>query len=102
MITKVNQWKDTSSIIEWFNNFENKERLFFMISDIESFYPSISENLFIKAIQFARLITEIPDEDINLIMQARKTLLFNEGIPRTAMRILMFRWTTSMTQRYVN
>ena len=46
--------------------------------DIESFYASISDNLFIKAIQFGR---EITDEDINLTMQARKTLLFNEGIP---------------------
>ena len=26
-------------------------------------------------------MTEISDEDIDLIMQARKTLLFNEGIP---------------------
>ena len=45
-----------------------------------SFYPPINENLFIKAIRFAKQMTEISDEDINLIMQARKTL-FNEGIP---------------------
>ena len=81
LITKVNQWKDTSSITEWFNNFENKQRLTFMVFDIEIFYPSISENLFIKAIQFARQITEITEEDINLIMEARKALLFNDGIP---------------------
>ena len=68
-------------MIEWFNNFENKERLSFMVSDIESFYPSTKENLFIKAVQFAKQITEITDEDINLIMQARKTLLFNEDTP---------------------
>ena len=81
LITKVNQWKDTSSIIEWFNNFENKQRLSFMVFDIENFYPSFSEYLFIKAIQFARQITEITEEDINLIMQARTALLFNDGIP---------------------
>ena len=57
LITKVNQWKNTSSVIEWFNSFENKERLSFMVFDIKSFYPSISENLFIKAIQFAKKIT---------------------------------------------
>ena len=45
-----------------------------MIFDIESFYPSISQNFFIKAIQFARQINEITDEDINLRIQARKTL----------------------------
>ena len=77
LITKVNQQKDTSSVIEWFNNFESKERLSFMVFDIEIFYPTISENLFIKAIQFAKQMTEIFGEDINLIMQARKTLLFN-------------------------
>ena len=52
-----------------------------MVFDIENFYPSISKNLFIKAIQFPKQITEITDKDINLIMQARKTLLFNEDIP---------------------
>ena len=31
------------------------------------------------AIRLAKQMTEISDEDINLIMQARKTLLFNEG-----------------------
>ena len=45
-----------------------------------SFYPPINENLFIKAIRFAKQMTEKSDEDINLIKQARKTL-FNEGIP---------------------
>ena len=80
MITKVNKLKDTSGVIEWFNNFENKERLSFMVFDMESFYPSISENLLLKAIQFANQITEINDEDINLIFQATKTLLYNEGI----------------------
>ena len=30
------------------------------------------------AIRLAKQMTEISDEDINLIMQARKTLLFNE------------------------
>ena len=77
LITKVNQQKDTSSVIEWFNNFESKERLPFMLFDIKIFYRTISENLFIKAIQFAKQMTEIFGEDINLIMQARKTLLFN-------------------------
>ena len=48
-----------------------------MVFDIECFYSSVSENVFIKAIQFAKLITKITDEGINLIIQSRKTLLFN-------------------------
>ena len=81
LITKVNQWKSHLSVTEWLNNFENKEGLSFMVFDIEKFCHSISENLFIKATQFAKKITEIYHEDINLIMQAGKTLLFNERIP---------------------
>ena len=71
----------TSSVIESFNYFETKERLSFTVSDIENFYPPISKNLFIKAIQLAKQMTEVFDEDINLIMHAKKNLLFNEGIP---------------------
>ena len=65
----------------WIFYFETKERLSFTVSDIENFYPSISKNLFIKAIQLAKQMTEVFDEDINLIMHAKKNLLFNEGIP---------------------
>ena len=75
LITIVNYWKDNSSVIEWFNNFENKDQSSFMVFDIKSFYPSISKNLFIKVIQFAKQVTKITDEDINLIMQAVKNLI---------------------------
>ena len=79
--TSANQWKDTSSVIEWFVNIKEKERSSFMVFDIESFYPSITECLFTNAIQFAKQITEISDCDMSLINQSRKTLLFNEKIP---------------------
>ena len=75
----ANQWKDTSSVIEWFVNIKEKEPSFFMVFDIESFYPSITERLFNNAIQFAKQITEISDYDMSLINQSRKTLLFNEN-----------------------
>lgn len=60
---------------------KKKERLSFTLFDKESFFPSISNNLFIKPIQFAKEITEITDEDRSLITQAEKTLLLNGGIP---------------------
>ena len=91
--------------MEWSNNFGNKEPLSFMVFDIESFYPSISDNLFIKAIQCAKQITKITDEDTNLIMQARKTLSFIEGmswVKKEGIRILMFRWVAWMIQGYLN
>ena len=48
--TKINEWKNTASIIEWFKNISNKEKWSFIQFDIESFYPSITKDLFTKAI----------------------------------------------------
>ena len=79
--TKINQWKNTSSVIEWFKNINNKEKLSFIQFDIESFYPSITEELFTKAVKFAKSITSISDDDLYIIMQSRKTLLFHEETP---------------------
>ena len=69
--TSANQWKDTSSVIEWFVNIKEKERSSFMVFDIESFYPSITERLFNNAMQFAKQITEISDYDMSLINESR-------------------------------
>ena len=77
--TKVNQWMDTSTIIDWFKNIPNKKSCYFMGFDIESFYPSISEKLFNEAIQYAKNIVEIPDHDMIIINHSRKSLLFHEN-----------------------
>ena len=75
-----------------------------MVYDMKRFYPSIKDNIFVKVIQFTKKLTEITDEGINLIMQARKTLLFNKGISQVKKKgkqdfdVLII----SVTQRYVN
>lgn len=46
----ANQLKDISNTSECFS--KNKKQLSFTVFDIESFYPSISKNVFMKAIQF--------------------------------------------------
>ena len=56
----VNQLKDISNTSECFS--KNKKQLSFMVFDIESFYPIISKNVFMKAIQFNKQATEISDE----------------------------------------
>ena len=79
--TKINQWKNTSSVIQWFKNINNKEKSSFFQFDLENVYPSITEELFTKAVQFAKSITLISDDDIYIIMQSRKTLFFHEETP---------------------
>ena len=46
--------------------------------DIDSFYPSITEPLLSKAILFAKNFTTIRDKDIDIIIQCRKSLLFDK------------------------
>ena len=51
----------------------------FIQFDIENFYPSITREY--KSIQFGKEITSIPDEDLDIIIQSRKTILFHNQEP---------------------
>ena len=64
------------TVTEWFKNIQNKNNPSFINFDIESFYPSISLKLFHKAINFIKTIHDIPEKDISIIVQCRRTLLF--------------------------
>ena len=76
--TKVNQWRSTSSVITWFKNIDSKSKSKFIKFDIVDFYPSISEELLLKALDFAKQYTDITDNEIEIIMHARKSLLFSD------------------------
>ena len=39
--TKVNQWREASTVTDWFKKIENKKCSRFIKSDIVDFYPSI-------------------------------------------------------------
>ena len=47
--------------------------------DIEQFYPSIDEKLLLKALNFAKIHTNITEEDEQIILNAAKSILFNQG-----------------------
>ena len=79
--TKVNQWKNTSSVLQWFKNLPNKNRCAFITFDVVEFYPSISEKLLECALDFAANYVTISDDDRNIILQAKQSLLFNNGNP---------------------
>ena len=76
-LSLVNQWQETSTVINWFKNIKNKKTCIFMQFDIEEFYPSISKELLLKAITYAKTLVNFSDEEINTIMHSRKSLLFN-------------------------
>ena len=79
--TKVNQWKNTSSVLQWFKNLPNKQSCAFIAFDVVEFYPSISEALLQRALDFAANYVTISDDDRHIILQAKQSLLFNNGNP---------------------
>ena len=76
--TNYNHWQNTSSVLTWFKNLQNKENLTFIQFDIVEFYPSISKNLLSKALDFAEQYVQISAEEKRIIFQTKKTLLFND------------------------
>ena len=64
--TKLHQWRNTGIVIKWFKSIENKVETSFIIFDTESFYLSVSLELFNKSIDFVKSIQNIPDNDLNI------------------------------------
>ena len=52
--TNLQQLKNASEVISWFKNIPNKNKYKFVKFDIIKFYPSITENLLKKFINFAK------------------------------------------------
>ena len=76
-LSSVNQWQEASTVINWFKNIKNKKKCVFMQFDIEKFYPSISKELLLKAITYAKTLVNISGEKRNTIMHSRKSLVVN-------------------------
>ena len=77
----VNQWKNTTAVVDWFTVIENKNSYKFCMFDIKDFYPSIKESLLLDALNFARNHTKILKKDFDLVLHARRSLLFNNNEP---------------------
>ena len=52
--TNVNQWKDTSTVTDWFKNIPDNKSCHFMVFDIESFYPSTVKSYLTKLLNMPR------------------------------------------------
>ena len=79
--TKSNLWRNTQSVISWFKEIDMKKRSTFIQFDVIEFYPSITAELLVKALNFASGFVDISDEDRDIIFQARKSFLLDSNIP---------------------
>ena len=69
-LPSVNQWQDSDAVINWLKNIKNKRKCIFMQFDIEEFYPSISKDLLLKAIDYAKRFVNINDDETKTIMHS--------------------------------
>ena len=76
----VNQWKNTSNVINWFSSIENKENCTFIQFNIKEFYPSITDEIPEEAISFAKSLIGIDNHKIGTIKHCRKSLLFHNNV----------------------
>ena len=81
--TGVNQWKSTKDVLDWFTSVHaanpTKTKAKFLQFDICEFYPSITEELLRNSLGFAKNHTSIEQDEEDLIMACRKSVLFNNG-----------------------
>ena len=75
--------RSTGQVLEWYKEVVVSYRgnMSFLLYDIEEYYPSISPTLLNDALDFAKKYTKITDEEIEIILQARKTFLFCNSEP---------------------
>ena len=79
--TNVQQWINTQTVINWFNDSDNKQSCSFLQFDAVDFYPSVTQDLLDQALEFASEFTTISESDKEIINHAKKTLLFHDNSP---------------------
>ena len=72
---KYNLWKNSMDTIDWFRKIKDKKRSTFVQFDIIEFYPSITKELLVRSLNHAREYTDITDEEIEIILASRKSVL---------------------------
>ena len=85
--TKINQWKNTASVLKWFNSLNNKSSLSFICFDVCEFYPSITEKLLSKALNFASEHRQITSQEREIISCGYTCLL-----PKVTLWVIALGW----------
>ena len=76
---RVNQWKNSASVVEWFKNIEDKKNCIFIKFDIREFFPSITEIILDKTLLFPKQYHNISNDNTRLIIHYCKSLLFSSN-----------------------
>ena len=63
-----NLWKNTSAVVTWFKDIENKSRFTFIVFDIVDFHPSITEDLLLQDLDYAKSFAPISKKEADIII----------------------------------
>ena len=75
--------KDSNDLKYWFSNIHQKHAHTFIQWDFEKYYPSITKPLLMKAIEHARKYVDFTQEEVDIILQARHSVLIHQEHPWT-------------------
>ena len=78
---KLNHWRTTKEVIDWFVSIDKKPLYKCIQFDIKEFYPSIKEPLLEKALKSLEEYIDIPTDDKAFIKHDRKSILVNKSEP---------------------
>ena len=76
--TKLNLF-NSDSVVQWFEKSENKQNLKLIVFDICDYYGSITKQLFIEAVNWAKTMTTITDKEEKVIFDSKQSLLSDGG-----------------------
>ena len=96
---RVNQWKNSASVIEWFKNIEDKKNYIFIKFDVREFFPSVAETILDKTLLFPKQYHNI-SSDTRLIKHYRKSLLFSSNEAWTKKQTGTLLWRHNGKFRY--
>ena len=74
----VNEWRNTSTVIKWFENLQNKQKRRFKKFDITDFYPSFTKHPSERSIEYVKSFDTIEHKVLEAILLPRKSLLFSK------------------------
>ena len=78
---QLQQWNNSTTIINWCKKIENKSKYKFMTLHKKDIYSTTRKKLLDDAINFEHQGAQIKKEDFNINQHARKSLFHNEVIP---------------------
>ena len=77
----INQWQNSTEVIDWFKNIKQKSLYTFTVFEIQEFYQSITGKLLKDVLAFTQRYVEIKQNELDLIFHTRKLLFYCKDTP---------------------